>query len=107
MKIAVTSSGPEPSAMMDDRLGRCPYFFIFDTVTGKTESILNKAVDASSGAGTKAMQSLVDKGVDVIITGRIGPHASAMVAETNIEAVTGKSGKVQDVLDDFKRSRGL
>ncbi|MCG7844249.1 MAG: hypothetical protein MIO90_02325 [Methanomassiliicoccales archaeon] len=92
---------------MDDRLGRCPYFIILNTATGEIESFVNKAAEASSGAGTQAMQGLVDKGVDVIITGRIGPHASAMVAETHMEVVTGKNGKVQDVLDDFKRSRGL
>lgn len=107
MKVAITSAGPDTGSMMDDRLGRCPYFILLNTATGDTESFVNEAAEASSGAGTKAMQALVDKGVDVIITGRIGPHATAMVSETNMEVVTGKSGKVQDVLDDFKRSRGL
>ncbi|MCX6650873.1 MAG: NifB/NifX family molybdenum-iron cluster-binding protein [Methanomassiliicoccales archaeon] len=107
MKVAVTSSGPEPDSLMDDRLGRCPYFMILDTVNGQMESIKNTAADASSGAGTKAMQILVDQGVSVIITGRVGPHATAMLDETDLEAVTGMSGKVRDVLDDFKKKRGL
>jgi len=107
MKVAITSSGPEPDSEMDERLGRCPYFFIMDTATGKMDPIVNTAAEASSGAGTKAMQLLVDKGVEVVITGRIGPHASAMLGETSMEAVTGRSGKVGQVLEDFKRERGL
>ncbi len=101
MKVAVTSSGPGTEAMMDDRLGRCPYFVIMDTVSGAVESFANPAADASSGAGTKAMQALFDRGVEVVITGRIGPHAQAMVDETEIKAVTGRSGVVGQVLKEY------
>ena len=101
MKIAVTSSGPGTEALMDDRLGRCPYFVIMDTASGSIESFANPAMDASSGAGTKAMQALLDKGVEVVITGRVGPHAQAMVDETEIKAITGRSGVVGQVLKDY------
>jgi predicted Fe-Mo cluster-binding NifX family protein len=107
MKVAVTASGPGTEAMMDDRLGRCPYFVILDTDTGKIDSLRNDAADASSGAGTKAMQALVDHEVSVVITGRIGPHATAMLEETDMKVVTNKSGKVGQVLEDFRRERGL
>lgn len=101
MKVAVTSSGPGTEALMDDRLGRCPYFVIMDTASGAVESFANPAMDASSGAGTKAMQALLDKGVEVVITGRIGPHAQAMLEETDLQAVTGKSGVIAQVLKDY------
>lgn len=107
MKVAVTAAGPGAEAMMDDRLGRCPYFVILDTDSGKLESLKNSAAEASSGAGTKAMQALVDLGVNVVITGRVGPHATAMLEETDMEAVTGRSGQVAQVLEDFRRERGL
>lgn len=106
MKVAVTSSGPGTGALMDDRLGRCPYFVIMDTVTGETESFANTAADASSGAGTKAMQALLDKSVEVVITGRIGPHAQAMLDETDLKAVTGKIGTVGSVLKEFLAGKG-
>jgi len=107
MKVAVTSSGPGTDANMDDRLGRCPYFVVMDTDDGSIESLPNTAADASSGAGTKAMQILLDIGVQVVITGRIGPHASAMLEETGMGAVTGRSGKVGKVLEDFRLEKGL
>ncbi|MBN1109348.1 MAG: NifB/NifX family molybdenum-iron cluster-binding protein [Methanomassiliicoccales archaeon] len=107
MKIAVTSTGPGTDSMMDDRLGRCPYYIIMDTDTGNVESMVNQAARSSSGAGTRAVQSLVDKGVTVVITGRIGPHASAMVTESDMEVVTGASGRVGDVLEEFRKRRGL
>jgi predicted Fe-Mo cluster-binding NifX family protein len=72
-----------------------------DTASGSIESFANPAMDASSGAGTKAMQALLDKGVEVVITGRVGPHAQAMVDETEIKAVTGRSGVVGQVLKDY------
>ncbi|HNX47151.1 MAG TPA: NifB/NifX family molybdenum-iron cluster-binding protein [Methanomassiliicoccales archaeon] len=101
MKVAVTSSGPGTEDLMDDRLGRCPYFVIMDTSSGSIESFANPAIDASSGAGTKAMQALIDKGVEVVITGRIGPHAQAMLEETDLKGVTGRSGIVGQVLKDY------
>ncbi len=107
MKVAITSSGPGPENMMDDRLGRCPYFIVMDTVKGTFETFENRAAQVSSGAGTKATQALLDLGADVVITGKIGPHASAMLADTDIELITGASGKVMDVLEDFKKKRGL
>ena len=105
MKVAVTSSGPGIEALMEDRLGRCPYFVIMDTVSGSVESFANPAMDASSGAGTKAMQALLDKGVEAVITGRIGPHAQAMLDETELKAVTGKSGLVGQVLKEYLAGR--
>ncbi len=107
MKVAVTSSGPGTDASMDDRLGRCPYFVVMDTDDGSIESLPNTAADSSSGAGTKAMQILLDLGVEVVITGRIGPHASAMLEETGMEGVTGRSGQVGKVLEDFRLEKGL
>lgn len=105
MKVAVTSSGPGAEALMDDRLGRCPFFVIMDTASGAVESFANPAADASSGAGTKAMQALLDRGVEVVITGRIGPHAQAMLEETELRAVTGRSGVVGRVLEEFLAGR--
>lgn len=107
MKVAVTSSGPSTDDLMDDRLGRCPYFIIMDTDDGEILSVANKAADASSGAGTKAMQALLDLGVEAVITGRIGPHASALLDEVQLKAFTGRSGNVGQVLNDFRAGNGL
>jgi len=51
------------------------------------------------------MQVLLDQGVEVIITGRIGPHAQAMLDETELKAVTGKSGAVGQVLKEYLAGR--
>ncbi len=107
MKVAVTSSGPSLEDQMDDRLGRCPFFVIFDSVSGETASVANAAAEASSGAGTKAMQALLDLGVEAVITGRIGPHAAALLEEVELKAFTGRSGKVGLVLQEFRAENGL
>lgn len=107
MKIAVTSSGPSAEAAMDDRLGRCPYFVIMDSQNRTVQTVRNEAADVSSGAGTKAMQKLLDLGVEVVITGHIGPNTAALLSEANVRAVTGKSGKVSDVLAEYSMQNWL
>jgi predicted Fe-Mo cluster-binding NifX family protein len=107
MKVAVTSAGEGLDALMDERLGRCPYFVILDTETGAIESLLNTAAEASSGAGTKAMQLLLDRDVQAIITGKIGPNAATLIEEAEMESLTERKGTVRQVLDEFRRDRGL
>ena len=47
MKIAITSSGNSPDAIMDSRFGRCKYFVFYDTETGAMEFLPNPNIDAT------------------------------------------------------------
>ncbi len=74
-------------------------------IVGAVESFQNPAADASSGAGTKAMQVLLGPG-------RRGHHhrshrsaRQAMLDETELKAVTGKSGAVGQVLKEYLAGR--
>jgi len=107
MRIAVTSAGEGLESQLDERLGRCPYFVILDTDGGTVESLRNTAADASSGAGTKAMQLLMDRDVQVIITGKIGPNAAELIAEAKMEAVTDKKGTVREVFNEYRTKKGI
>lgn len=112
MKICVSSSGPSLESQLDPRFGRCPYLIIVDTETMKYKSIPNPGVSAASGAGIRAAQILVDEGVDVLITGNVGPNAYQALAATGIKIVTGAYGRVRDVIDAYlsgklKVSEGL
>lgn len=107
MKVAITSSGSDPRSQMDDRLGRCPYFVIYDTESETTMSLKNEATDASSGAGTKAMQVLIDNNVEVVITGKVGPNAMAVLDEAGMKAITGMTGTVEEAISSFRQGKGI
>lgn len=102
MKIAITSSGTNLDAEVDPRFGRCPYFIIYDMDTDAYESMMNEAGLQGGGAGIQAGQFMKDKGVDIVITGNMGPNASSVLNASNISFIVGVSGTVNDVIKKFK-----
>ena len=105
MKICVTSTGPTMDASVDPRFGRCQYFVFVDPETMEYEAMPNPGIGAASGAGIQAAQTIADKGVDVVITGQVGPNAIQTLGVTNISIVTGASGTVSDAVEQYKSGR--
>ncbi|WP_053955720.1 NifB/NifX family molybdenum-iron cluster-binding protein [Inediibacterium massiliense] len=103
MKICVSSLGKEKTSMMDDRFGRCQYFFIVDTQTNEEKVLENKGLTATQGAGIAAGQQIVDEKVDVLITGYIGPNAMKVLQGSDIKIYKGKGLAIQEEIDAFKK----
>jgi predicted Fe-Mo cluster-binding NifX family protein len=101
MKIAISSSGADQKAQVDPRFGRCPYFVIIDTESGKTEAIANAAQSAGGGAGIQAAQTVADQGAETVLTGNVGPNAHRALQAAQITVITGVSGSVSDALKAF------
>ncbi|KAF5416996.1 MAG: hypothetical protein C5S49_04040 [Candidatus Methanogaster sp.] len=106
MKICVTSTGPSLDAPVDPRFGRCQYFMIVDSETMEYEAMQNPSIGASGGAGIQAAQTVASKGVDVVVTGNLGPNAVQTLTAAGIEMATGASGTVRDCVEQYK-SGGL
>jgi predicted Fe-Mo cluster-binding NifX family protein len=102
MKIAVSSSGTDQSAQVDPRFGRCAYFLVIDTESGKTEAVANAAQSAGGGAGIQAAQTVADHGAETVLTGNVGPNAHRALQAAKIAVITGVSGTVSDALKAFK-----
>jgi predicted Fe-Mo cluster-binding NifX family protein len=76
MKIAVTSYGEDRACKIDRSFGRAKWFVIMDKETETFEAHSNRQnVNAAQGAGIQAAQNLSDLGVDIIVTGNVGPNA--------------------------------
>jgi predicted Fe-Mo cluster-binding NifX family protein len=101
MKIAVSSSGTDQSARVDPRFGRCAYFLVIDTESGKTEAVANAAQSAGGGAGIQAAQTVADHGAETVLTGNVGPNAHRALQAAKISVITGVSGTVSDALKAF------
>ena len=103
MKICVTASGNTLDASIDPRFGRAIYLAIVDSESMAFETIPNAAAGAMGGAGIQAAQTLTKKGVDVLITGNVGPNAFQELSAAGIKVVIVASGTVREAVEKYKR----
>ncbi|MGD2142235.1 MAG: NifB/NifX family molybdenum-iron cluster-binding protein [Candidatus Bathyarchaeota archaeon] len=103
MKIAISTSGSNLSSPVDARFGRCPSFIVLDTNTMEFEVVPNRSVGSAHGAGIQTAQLIASRGVEVVLTGNIGPNAFAALSTSSIKVVSGVSGTVEEVVERFKR----
>jgi predicted Fe-Mo cluster-binding NifX family protein len=102
MKVAISATGPTLDAEVDPRFGRCRYFIIADPETLEFEAVDNASAGSSSGAGISAAQVVAGKGVEAVLTGNCGPNAYQVLSPAGIKVITGVSGKVKDVIAEYK-----
>jgi predicted Fe-Mo cluster-binding NifX family protein len=102
MKVAVSATGTDVDAQVDPRFGRCQYLVIVDADTMEFEAITNSSAGAMSGAGIQAAQTVADRGVQVVITGNVGPNAYQVLSSAGIRIFTGAFGTVREAVESFK-----
>ncbi len=105
MKICVTATAGDLNAQVDPRFGRCQYFVIVDSETMAFEAMANEAIAAPGGAGIQAAQTMVNKGVDVVISGNIGPNAFQVLSTAGVKIATGAYGTVQEAVEMYKSGK--
>ncbi len=101
MKICISTTGKDLTASVDPRFGRAQRYIIIDTETKAFECIDNAAAMSGGGAGTKAAQVVINKAVQAVLTGNIGPNAFTVLNAAGITIYTGVSGTVQEAVDLF------
>jgi predicted Fe-Mo cluster-binding NifX family protein len=101
MKIAISSTEPNPDARVDLRFGRCRCFAIVDVDADTYDYIDNEAAALGGGAGLQAAQMLADAGVNAVITGNIGPNASNVLEAAGIKTYLCNAGTVGEVLQHY------
>ena len=104
MKICFSVSLPKLDSPIDPRFGRAPYFLITDEKGEKVEIIKNPGVEAMGGAGITAAQVIVSAGVQVVITGNLGPRAFDVLQASGIKMITGVSGlSAKEALEKYQK----
>ena len=103
MKIGVSATGRDLNAMVDQRFGRCSCFLIIDTDTMDFESISNESAMSSGGAGIQAAQTVAKAGVEVVVTGNMGPNAFQTLSAAGIMVFTGANGTVKEAIEKYKK----
>jgi predicted Fe-Mo cluster-binding NifX family protein len=101
-KVCISATGNSIDSQIDPKFGRCAYFIIADADTMDYQSLRNSAYDSPHGAGIQAAQVVVNKRVQAVITGMVGPNAHRVLSAAGIEIITGVSGTVRDAIQTYK-----
>lgn len=102
MKLAITSQGKELDSQVERRFGRAPFFIIADTDEDSNEAVANEAARAGGGAGVKAAEFLIQKGVTKVVTGNVGPNAFQTLSAAGVTILTVSGGSVRDAIENAK-----
>ena len=105
MKIAFTTSGRSLYDQVDIRFGRTKGILVFDDQTGATDYIDNTAnASLTQGAGTAAATLIAEKGIQVLVTGKVGPKAAQVLKDGNVKVYGGIGyGSIREVYDQYKK----
>ena len=103
MRICVSAIADSLDAQVDPRFGRCPYLVLVNSETMEFEAIPNIASSQMGGAGIQAAQTVASKGVNVVLTGNVGPNAFQALSAAGIRVLTGVFGTVREAVEMYKR----
>jgi len=109
MKIAISAVEGKIDTRVDARFGRAAWFLIIESDSGKLiEAIDNSAgKDVAHGAGIAAAALVADKGVQAVLTGRVGPKALPVLQKANVQIVNDVSGTVTEAVSAFASGSGM
>jgi len=95
MKIAISTDGNSVAA----HFGRCPAYTLIDVEDGRVTA---RATIPNPGHQPGFIpRFLHEKGVDMVLTGGMGPRAEDIFQQLGIKTVQGVSGPVDDVIREF------
>ncbi len=102
MKIVVTASGNDLDAQVSPIFGRCPTFVFVDTETMAFDAVVNPALSAAGGAGIQAAQFVVERSVEAVLSGNVGPNAYNVLSAANVPLYLVGEGTVKQVVEAYK-----
>lgn len=98
MKVAISATGDNLQAQVDQAFGRCNYFIIYDSDTDTHQAIPNPGSDMSGSAGPTAAQTVIEQGATQVFTGRVGTKARPVLEGAGITIVENQTGVVADII---------
>jgi predicted Fe-Mo cluster-binding NifX family protein len=102
MKVAVSSTGKDLNALIDQRFGRCAYFAIVETDDMSFQVVDNESAALGGGAGIQSAQFVAAQGAKFVITGNCGPNAVNTLSAAGVKLIVGQTGTVKDAIQRFK-----
>jgi len=106
MKIAITAESKEISSEIDLRFGRAKWIIVVDSETGDFQAHDNVVnLNAVQGAGIQTGQNIANLGVEVVITGNVGPNAFKTLNTAGVRIFLAEKQTVQNAIDSLKAGK--
>lgn len=107
LQIAISALQPDLKGPFEVRFGRAPYFILVDPQDLSWEILDNREQASGPSAGIQTARRLANHGVQVVVTGRVGPHAAAVLQAAGIKVIeTDAPGSAQQALQVYLRLAG-
>ncbi|HIP63077.1 MAG TPA: dinitrogenase iron-molybdenum cofactor [Archaeoglobus profundus] len=106
MKIAISTTSGGLDDKVSDVFGRAVSFTIVEVKNGEIKNIeilKNEFAVRGGGAGVATSQFLIDKGVEVVLTGNIGPNALSVLNSAGVKVYRAGGLKVKEAIEKFLR----
>lgn len=100
-RLCVTSTGSSAGDAVDPRFGRCAYFMVSSGPETEFRPVENTARGLGNGAGIQAAQTIANMGVEVVLTGDLGPNAFRVLRAAGIRAFRANGGTVEQAVSEF------
>ncbi len=106
MKIALTTSGNDLNAPLDNRFGRAAKFLIYDLETDTFVTIDNQQnLNAAQGAGIQSAETVVRSGAKALVTAHCGPKAFRVLQSAGVKIYTTSTATVAEALADYRTGK--
>ncbi len=106
MRIAVSTTEGGLDDKVSEVFGRAVSFTIVDVEDGDIKSVevvRNDFAVRGGGAGVAVSQFLADKGVEVVLTGNVGPNALSVLNSAGIKVYRAGGMKVREAIEKFMK----
>lgn len=109
VKVAVSSEGPGLDDMVDPRFGRAGGFVLVNVDDMSTEYLDNGASQTlAQGAGIETAERMSAAGVDVVLSGYVGPKAFEALQAADIKICQNLDGMtVREAVRRFRNGETL
>jgi predicted Fe-Mo cluster-binding NifX family protein len=106
MKTALPATERSLKANLDARFGRAPFFLIYDTATDQSDWVPNRQnMLARQGAGIQSAQTILDQGVEAVVSVHLGPKAFRVLEQAGVKLYQGTVKPLQKIIEEIKSDK--
>jgi predicted Fe-Mo cluster-binding NifX family protein len=107
MKIAVPSTKPDLSGMVEQKLGSAAYLLVIETDDMSFTVLDGPSKSSGPGAGVQAVSLVVSMGAQAVLVGYISSGIINALKKQGVVVSTDVSGSVEEAVTSFLRSSSL
>jgi predicted Fe-Mo cluster-binding NifX family protein len=104
--VAISTTGENPNASVDQRFGLARFFILLDPHTQEWELFDNQAnLNSFEAVGIVTAKSLAKNQVATVITGNCGTRAFKKLQESGVEVYLEAQGTVRQAFDRWRHGK--